>query len=127
MFKEFDPNALEQWNNLTEAERIKAIEKDEVQIAVDVEITIESHHKIVEEHKYYQVCSYGNVELINGIVVLKSTSQETTFKMNINNDNTNTFSIKIGEEKVIELGQTPYRTIYRIRVLNIRYGQALEL
>ena len=126
MFKEFDPNALEQWNNLTEAERIKAIEEDEVQIAVDIEITIESHHKIVEEHKYYQVCSYGNVELINGIVVLKSTPQETIFKMNINNDS-NAFTIKTCEEKEIEIGQTPYTSIYRIRVSNIRYGQALEL
>ena len=126
MFKEFDPNALEQWNNLTEAERIKAIEDDEVQLAVDIEITIESHHKIVEEHKYYQVCSYGNVELINGIVVLKSTPQETIFKMNINNDS-NAFTIKTGEEKEIEIGQTPYTSIYRIRVSNIRYGQALEL
>ena len=126
MFKEFDPNSLEQWNNLTENERIKAIEDDEVQLAVDIEITIESHHKIVEEHKYYQVCSYGNVELINGIVVLKSTPQETIFKMNINNDS-NTFTIKTGEEKEIEIGQTPYTSIYRIRVSNIRYGQALEL
>ena len=126
MFKEFDPNALEQWNNLTENERIKAIEDDEVQIAVDIEITIESHHKIVEEHKYYQVCSYGNVELINGIVVLKSTPQETIFKMNINNDS-NAFTIKTGEEKEIETGQTPYTSIYRIRVSNIRYGQVLEL
>ena len=126
MFKEFDPNSLEQWNNLTENERIKAIEDDEVQLAVDIEITIESHHKIVEEHKYYQVCSYGNVELINGIVVLKSTPQETIFKMNINNDS-NAFTIKTGEEKVIEIGQTPYTAIYRIRVSNIRYGQALEL
>lgn len=126
MFKEFDPNSLEQWNNLTENERIKAIEDDEVQLAVDIEITIESHHKIVEEHKYYQVCSYGNVELINGIVVLKSTPQETIFKMNINNDS-NAFTIKTGEEKEIEIGQTPYTSIYRIRVSNIRYGQALEL
>ena len=126
MFKEFDYNALEKWNNLTEEEKMKAIEEDKVQIAVDIEITIESHHKIVEEHKYYQVCSYGNVELINGIVVLKSTPQETIFKMNINNDS-NAFTIKTGEEKEIEIGQTPYTSIYRIRVSNIRYGQALEL
>ena len=127
MFKEFDSNVLEQWNNLTEDEKIKAIENDEVQIAVDIEITIENHHKIVEEHKYYQVCSYGNTELINGIFVLKSTPQETNFKININGDNSSTFTIKTGEEKEIEIGQTPYTSIYRIRVSNIRYGQALEL
>ncbi len=127
MFKEFDDNGMEKWNNLTESERIKAIEEDIVQIAVDIEITIESHNKIVEEHKYYQVCSYGNIELINGIVVLKSTPQETMFKMNINNNDSKDFTIKTGEEKEIEIGQTTYRTIYRIKVSKIRYGKALDL
>ena len=127
MFKEFDYNALEKWNNLTEEEKMKAIEEDKVQIAVDIEIAIESHNKILEEHKYYQVCSYGNIELINGIVVLKSTPQETIFKMNINNNDSNAFTIKTGEEKVIEIGKTPYTTIYRIKVSKIRYGKALEL
>lgn len=125
MFKEFDSSTLEQWNSLTEEQRNKAINEGDVQVAVDIEIKVESHQRIVEEHKYYQVCSYGNYRLINNIIVLKATEKETFFS--INNDSANNVSIKTNEEKEFEIGKSPYTTKYRIKVSNIKYGQALEL
>lgn len=125
MFKEFDSSTLEQWNSLTKEQRNKAINEGDVQVAVDIEIKVESHQRIVEEHKYYQVCSYGNYRLINNIIVLKATEKETFFS--INNDSANSVSIKTNEEKEFEIGKSPYTTKYRIKVSNIKYGQALEL
>ena len=125
MFKEFESSTLEQWNSLTEEQRNKAINEGDVQVAVDIEIKVESHQRIVEEHKYYQVCSYGNYRLINNIIVLKITEKETFFS--INNDSANNVSIKTNEEKEFEIGKSPYATKYRIKVSNIKYGQALEL
>lgn len=122
MFKELDLSELEQWNNFTEEQKNKAINEDEIQVAVDIEIKVESHQKIVEEHKYYQVCSYGNYRLINSIIVVKTTDKETVFS--INDDS---ISVKTGEEKEFEIGKNPYSTRYIIKVSNVKFGRILEL
>lgn len=125
MFKEFDLSTLEQWDSLTEEQRTKAIIEDDVQVAVDIDIKVESHQRIIEEHKYYQVCSSGNYRLINNITIFKITEKEIIFS--IPNFCDNNVSIKIDEEKEFEIGQSPYMIKYRIRVSNVKYGSVLEL
>ncbi len=127
MFIEFDSNSLEEWNSLSEEQQKQAIAEDEVQIAVNVDIKIESHQKVSEEHKYYQATTYGR--LINDITISSITEEETvlsikTFKSNSDSES---ISIKTDDEKVVEVGNSPYTSIYRIKVSNIKYGQVVEL
>ncbi len=127
MFKEFDSSALEQWKSFSSDERKDALDKGEVQIAINIEIKIESHQKIYEEHKYYQVTT--GFRLINDIIISSISEKETilsvkTFK---SNNKPELISIKTNEEKVIENGSIPYNSIYKIKVSDITYGMILEL
>lgn len=127
MFIEFDSNALKEWNSLPEEQKEQAIAEDEVQTAVNIDIKIESHQKLSEEHKYYQATTYG--KLINDITISSINEEETvlsikTFK---GNNESESISIKTDEEKVVEVGNSPYTSIYRIKVSNIKYGQVVEL
>ena len=127
MFIEFDSNTLEKWNSLSKEEQKQAIVEDEVQIAVNVDIKIESHQKVLEEHKYYQAITYGR--LINDITISSITEEETvlsikTFK---GNNESESISIKTDDEKMVEVGNSPYTSIYRIKVSNIKYVQVVEL
>ena len=127
MFIEFDSNTLEEWNRLSEAQQKQAIVEDEVQIAVNIDIKIESHQKIAEEHKYYQVTTYGR--LINDITISSISEEETVLSVKTfkgNNDYVS-ISIKTNEEKTIEIGNIPYTSIYRIKVYDIKYGRVVEL
>lgn len=126
MFKEFDEVELEKWNGLSEEERKQYIEKDDVQLAINVDIKIESHGIVAEEHKYYHVFSQGI--LIHDIRVISINEQETVFSIKtFNNEMPETFSVKTNEEKSIEVGYSPYKHIYKIKVSNITYGRVLEL
>lgn len=126
MFKELDILEQERINNLTEEDKINYIKEHNIDIAIDINISVKSHEKITEEHTYYQVFSYGAYKLNDYITLLKITPQETMFKVSFNNED-NSFSINNGEEKIIEIGSDPYKTIYIIKSNNIRYGHALEL
>ncbi len=128
MFIEFEHDILEQWNSLSNEEKEKALEEDEVQIAINVDIKVESHHKISEEHKYYQVTN--QMRLINDILIFDINEQETTFSIKTfnGNDEPKLISIKTNEEKEIEVGMhKPYTSIYRIKVSDIKYGNIVEL
>lgn len=125
MFIEFDNNTLEEWNNLSDEEKKQKIAEDNVQIAVNVDIKIESHNKVLEEHKYYQVTSHLN--LINDIIISSVSEQETTISIKNFNNEDELITIKTDEESTIEIGPSPYKRIYRIKVSNVKYGRILEL
>lgn len=128
MFVEFESDILEQWNNLSKEQKEKALKNDEVQIAVNVDIKIESHHKILEEHKYYQVINQS--KLLNDVWISNVNEQETTFLIDTykNNGEKELIYVKTNEEKTIEIGAHKlYTRIYRIKVTNIKYGNVVEL
>jgi len=129
MFIEFDADTLKQWNSLSLEQRKHALLNDEVQMAVDIDIKIERNQKLIEEHKYYQVITYGKCKLISDILVSKITENEIIFSINTSEENKeyDSISIKLNEEKIIEIGNVPYSRIYRINVSNPAYGQAVEL
>lgn len=125
MFVEFDSDTLREWNGLTEEEKERSILNDEVQVAVDVAITIENNNRVVEEHKYYQVCN--NTKLINNISILKISVEETTFSINTHDDSKRLIAVKLEEERNIDIGNIPYLNVYKIKVSNIKYGKIVEL
>ena len=123
MFVEFDKETTVRWNNMSYAERQKAILNEDVYVAVNIQVAVERRGRIFEEHKYYQVYECGNVELADGIRVIKITDKEVVFKIK----NTNVINISIGEEKTIENNDNFYSCNYRISISDIKYGQIVEL
>jgi len=129
MFIEFNPNELEKWNDLSEEQKARLIDADEVQLVIDIDIKIENHKKISEEHKYYQVFTYGNCKLINDIVVSKITEKETLLYINMGNGNDEPTSllVKNNEQKSIQIGNKSSSSIYNIYIHNVKFGRVLEL
>ncbi len=128
MFIEFEPEILERWNHLSDDERQRAISEGDVDIAATVEIILEAHGEIDQEHKYYHVTRYS--KLLGGDITINSiTEQEIIFYFkNAREDGeSERFSVKIGEEKLIQVGRAPYVTTYKIKAYNLSYGQIMEL
>lgn len=129
MFREFNSNELKEWNSLSEEQQKQAITECYVDIAVNIEIRIERSQKVLEEHKYYQATKYSN--LIYNIDISSINNQEITLSWehfkDKDNDKNNSISIKIGEEKAIEVGYSPFTRVYRIKISDIKYGVVREL
>ena len=133
MFVEFKPDALAKWNQLSQDERAKAISEGRVDITVTVEIKVEAHNQVLEEHKFYHVSQYA--ELLDGLfTVANITDQEATFYIgnedegeDVEDDTSMLVSVKVGEEKSTQVGSTPYITTYTVSVYDVSYGQVVEL
>ena len=102
----------------------KKINNKNVQIAVDVEIKVESHNKYVEEHKFYRGACFVDWNLIDNVNILGSTENESFFSINGIDDKV---SIKTNETKEFEVGKPPFVGKYIIKVSNVTYGFLLDL
>lgn len=127
MFFEFSPSDLEKWNNLSLKQQKQLLEEQKVELSATIEIKIESHNQLLEEHKYYQVID--DRQMINGIMMDNINMGEIELSINTfdNSEELENIIVKLNEEKIVEIGMKPYQYIFKIKLLEIKYGRILEL
>lgn len=130
MFEKFTENQLNEWKKLSKEEQKEKISNGMVTQAFDIELIIKRWNRIREKHEFYQFrFSTIKSDILYGVSVVDANEDEITFTFDSSyiNAKDQTFKLKEGEEKQIEVGRSPYNATYIIKVSNFVYGKNYEL
>ena len=130
MFQEFNENELKEWKDLSNEERKEKMNKGRVSMTFEIDLIVKKREKIIERHEFYQFKSSTiKDDVLYGISVIDANEDEITFTFDSPyiNEKDKKFKLKEGEEREIEVGQSPYNGTYIIKVSNFVYGTTYVL